>query len=195
MNKMVVGSRVPRKYFITSGQGESNYSNSPGSFHLALNDAGIGGTNLVGYSSVLPADLGKVDLPGYIRHGSVLEGIFAIAHGRVGETVTAGIAYGGLHGDEGLVGSIAAEYGGNLDPGDAREFLVSSLREMHGGCYPDLRMGSWETITSSFRPKKPYGSAVVAIGFTEFEVPIIGDCDEEVLAKGLGALDLSSGKR
>ena len=45
--KLVVGNRIPKDYFVTSGIGESEITIHAGSYHVALRDAGIEKQNIM----------------------------------------------------------------------------------------------------------------------------------------------------
>ena len=51
---MIVGQRVPRNFFVTTGKGESDITIHAGSYHMALKDADIEMCNIMQYSSILP---------------------------------------------------------------------------------------------------------------------------------------------
>ena len=51
---MIIGQRVPRRFFVAIGRGESDVTVHAGSYHLALKDAGIEMCNIMKYSSILP---------------------------------------------------------------------------------------------------------------------------------------------
>ena len=54
INKIIIGNRIPKDYYITKGKGESDIAIHAGSFHHALKDAGIEMCNIISYSSILP---------------------------------------------------------------------------------------------------------------------------------------------
>ena len=51
---MLVGNRIPKDFFVTTGTGESDLTIHAGSYHLALKNAGIEMCNIMTYSSILP---------------------------------------------------------------------------------------------------------------------------------------------
>ncbi|MFW6371856.1 MAG: pyruvoyl-dependent arginine decarboxylase, partial [Bacteroidota bacterium] len=60
---LVIGNRIPKDYFITSGTGESDIAVHAGSYHLALKKAGIEMANIMTYSSILPQIANKTSRP------------------------------------------------------------------------------------------------------------------------------------
>ncbi len=67
VNFAYVGNRVPSKYFITHGAGESDAGSKflpaeTGSYDAALNDAGIENANIVKYTSVIPTEAKEISL-------------------------------------------------------------------------------------------------------------------------------------
>ena len=59
----IVGNRIPKDYFITSGIGQSDIAVHAGSYHLALKDAGIEMANIMTYSSILPGMATEITRP------------------------------------------------------------------------------------------------------------------------------------
>ncbi|MHA2367018.1 MAG: pyruvoyl-dependent arginine decarboxylase, partial [Candidatus Hodarchaeales archaeon] len=76
-NSLVIGNKIPKDFFITSGYGESDICIHAGSYHLALKNAGIEKANILNYSSVLPSIANHIENPGSINYGSVMETIMA----------------------------------------------------------------------------------------------------------------------
>lgn len=173
---LVIGSRIPKDYFITKGTGESDITIHAGSYHLALKEAGIERANIMTYSSILPAIANKVERPDDFVHGSVMETIMAVAHGNAGERVSAGIIYGWLHhkktGEK--YGGLVCEHNGNYNIPVLEEMLRASLDELYyNGFSEDYSLGNITVLKESFVPKKKYGTALVALCFTNYFYPII----------------------
>ena len=76
---LVIGNRIPRRFFWTSGIGESDITIHAGSYHLALKEAGIERYNIMVYSSILPSIAEESVRPkdSEIVYGSVMETIMA----------------------------------------------------------------------------------------------------------------------
>lgn len=174
----IIGQRVPRSYFITSGCGESDNQEHAGSYHIALERAGISRCNIMVYSSVMPKIAQEVEktsqLIQQLPHGGVLETIMAHGRGGNGVRATAGIIYGWLYNDGGeRQGGLVCEYSGNDSEEKAKEILRKSLIEVHKNGFSHLKLDDINVLTESFVSKKKYGSALVAICFTDYEVPIL----------------------
>ncbi len=174
---MIIGNRIPREYFIATGQGESEIDNRVGSFDAALTEAKIHNYNIIKYSSIMPRDAVRVDPPKKITHGSVMECIMASKDGKKGETLTAGIILGWVFDKESgeNVGGLVAEYSGSVELKDADQTLNKMLDEMFASRYDTekFEIGEKEQFVRSFIPKKEYGTVVVAICFTSYDYPVL----------------------
>ncbi|MFW5657477.1 MAG: pyruvoyl-dependent arginine decarboxylase [Bacteroidota bacterium] len=173
---LVIGNRIPKDYFITSGTGESDIAVHAGSYHLALKKAGIEMANIMTYSSILPQIANKTSRPEKITHGAVMETIMAVANGTKGEQVSAGIIYGWLHnrntGEK--YGGLVCEHNGSFSETELKNKLEASLNELYiNGFEEDYSLSDIELITQSFVPQKTYGSALVALCFTSYVVPVL----------------------
>jgi len=173
--KIILGNRVPKDFFVTSGIGESDISIHAGSFHLALKDAGIEKYNIIGYSSILPAIANKIEKPEGLVHGSVMETIMACSHAKKGDIATAGLIWGWLFdkstGEK--YGGLVCEYTGHDNPEKAKETLEKSLLELHEGFSDDFELKNVEILVKSFSPKKKYGTALASICFVNHEFPVL----------------------
>ena len=174
---VVVGNRIPRDYFITKGTGESDIAIHAGSYHLALKAAGIEMANIMTYSSILPGIANKISRPGHIEHGCVMETIMAVANGHKGERLSAGIINGWLTRRKTgkRYGGLVCEHNGNFTLEELTHKLDASLNELYyNGFEEEYSLDQVELITQSFIPKKEYGTALVALCFTNYLVPVLG---------------------
>ena len=176
---LIIGNRIPREFFWTSGIGESDITIHAGSYHLALKEAGIEKYNIMVYSSIMPAIAVEAERPKSeeIDHGSVLESIMAVSSGKQGERITAIIIYGWLFNKKTgqKYGGIVAEYSGHDEEEVARESLRKSLKEIYeNGFSEDFELRGIRMKSRSFIPKKKFGTALVAIGFKDYIFPIVG---------------------
>lgn len=174
--KIILGNRVPKDFFVTSGVGESDITIHAGSFHLALKDAGIEKYNIINYSSILPAIANQIEKPQNLVHGSVMETIMACAHSTKGQLATAGLIWGWLFnrltGEK--YGGVVCEYNGHEDEKDAKEILEKSLLELYDGFCDEFEIRNIDIIIRSFVPKKKYGTALVSICFVNHEYSVLG---------------------
>lgn len=171
-----IGNRIPKDYFITTGSGESNITIHAGSYHLALKDAGIEQYNIISYSSILPGIAKEIPIPKMQHHGSVMETISAVANSKKGKRATAGIIFGWLYNKKSKkrYGGLVCEYNGSCTEKKAEESLRSSLKELYkNGFSENYDLKEIKIITKSTVPKKNYGTAIVAICFTSYVVPIL----------------------
>ena len=175
---LVIGNRIPRKFFWTSGIGESDITIHAGSYHLALKEAGIEKYNIMVYSSILPSIAEESAKPkdSEIVYGSVMETIMAVSSGEKGKRLTAGIIYGLLYNKSTgkKYGGLVAEYSGHDEEEDVRKTLKSSLNELYtNGFSDDFELKDTKMQTRSFVPKKKFGTAIVALGFKDYVYPIV----------------------
>ena len=105
----IVGNRVPHKYFLTTGKGESDAGSKhlpaeTGSYDAALNSAGIQDANVVKYTSVMPTEakeISREEGTKAIRWGEVLESIMAQSNGTKGKHIGAAVMITSVHDPKG----------------------------------------------------------------------------------------------
>ena len=171
---ILIGNRIPKDYFITKGTGESNITVHAGSYHLALQAAGIEMVNILTYSSILSRFANKISKPDYIEHGAVMETIMAISNGNKGERLSAGIIYGWLYDRESgdKYGGLVCEHNGHDTIEGLKHKLESSISEIYyNGFETRYSLNNIEIITESFVPEKEYGTSIVALCFTNYIIP------------------------
>lgn len=172
----IVGNRIPKEYFITTGTGESDIAIHAGSFHLALRSAGIEMTNVISYSSILPAIAKEIEKPAAIMHGEVMESIMAVASGNKGERVSAGIIYGWLVDRKSgqRYGGLVCEHNGSYPEEELDKKLNLSLNELYNNGFKEgFLLQDTRIIKQTFVPEKTYGTALVALCFTNYFYPIM----------------------
>ncbi len=174
--RLLVGNRIPKDFFISSGVGESNITIHAGSYHLALKDAGIECFNIMTYSSILPGIAQEVERPPNIVHGSVAETITAVSNAKRGKRATAGIIFGWLH--DKLTGKryggLVCEYGENGSEAEAERSLKASLNELYeNGFSEKFDLREIKLISRSVVPAKKFGTALVALCFVNYLVPVL----------------------
>ncbi len=82
---------LPQRFFVSSGKAVSPVSDL-NAFDEALLEAGIGDTNIISVSSILPPNIKQVEPQG-LPHGAFLHCVLAQQRGGEGEMITAGIGY------------------------------------------------------------------------------------------------------
>jgi len=138
-NFLVLGNRVPYEYFLTKGKGESDAGSEglpyeTGSYDAALNDAGIQNSNVIEYTSVIPA--GAKEIPKQeglkrINWGEVLEVIKAQSNGKRGEHISAAVMITTIIDPNGVYfGGFACEYSGSGTRKEAEDSLIISIAGM-----------------------------------------------------------------
>ncbi|MGV8171908.1 MAG: pyruvoyl-dependent arginine decarboxylase [Candidatus Woesearchaeota archaeon] len=172
---ILIGNRIPKDYFVTTGHGESDITIHAGSYHLALKAAGIEMCNIMTYSSIMPAIATEIERP-QMTHGEVMESIMAVAHSTKGKPATAGIIYGWLYdrktGEK--YGGLVCEHNGNFSKKEVEKLLHLSLNELYTNGFDDkYELKNIRMTTESFTPKKKYGTALVAVCFKNYLVPIV----------------------
>lgn len=173
---LVIGNRIPRDYFVTTGSGESDITVHAGSYHLALKSAGIEKYNIMTYSSILPAIATEIPQQDAMIHGSVMETIMAVAHAKKGERATAGIIYGWLyHKNTGeKYGGLVCEHNGTFSEKEVTRRLHASLQELYTNGFSEAYELREITLkTESFLVQKRYGTALVALCFTNYLYPVL----------------------
>jgi arginine decarboxylase len=176
MKSVVIGMRIPRDYFLTQGVGESDITVHAGSYHLALKDAGIEMCNIMTYSSIMPGIAREIPKPQLI-HGSVMETIMAVAHGKRNQLATAGIIYGWLYDKKTgkKYGGLVCEHNGNYAEKEVEKRLRASINELYvNGFSEQYDLKDITILKQSLKIKKKYGTALAAICFVNHEVPVLG---------------------
>jgi arginine decarboxylase len=174
--RTLIGMRVPRDYFKTTGVGESDIQIHAGSYHLALKEAGIERFNIMTYSSIMPGIAREISKPENMEHGAVMETITAVSSTTKGKRASAGIIYGWLYDKKTGVryGGLVCEYNGNLSEKEVAKSLRMSLDELYfNGFSEQFELKEIELTTKSIVPKKKFGTALVAICFVNYEVPVL----------------------
>ncbi|MEM4637563.1 MAG: pyruvoyl-dependent arginine decarboxylase [Candidatus Woesearchaeota archaeon] len=172
---ITIGMRIPKDYFITKGKGESDITIHAGSYHLALKDAGIEMCNIMTYSSIMPAISKEISKPNLV-HGAVMETIMAVANGKKGQKVTAGIIYGWLYDKKTgkKFGGLVCEHNGTYDEKEVEKRLRASLNELYINGYSEkYDLKDIKIVKNSINVKKKHGTALVAICFVNYEIPLI----------------------
>ena len=176
MGEIVIGKRVPRDFFIAKGVGESDIAVHAGSYHLALKDAGIEMCNIMNYSSILPRIAREVERPDDLGHGSVMETISAVATCEKGGRATASIIFGWLYDRKSgkKYGGLVCEYNGSKSVEDAEAELRLSLNELYvNGFDEKFELRDIVFNSSTVESKKKFGTALVAICFVNYVVPVL----------------------
>ena len=180
---MVIGARIPEKYVVVKGAGQTSFG--PGidpwetaAYDIALLDAGIENCNIVKYTSVLPPQSKPISMEeaiedGLMHYGMVLESIMAQVNGNKGDHICAGVGRcqvycGGEH-----IGGFAAEYEGH----GSEELAQAQLSEALDGIFqrryghsPEYIMCDVEMTTQDLIVDEQYGTVLVALGFLTFLV-------------------------
>jgi arginine decarboxylase len=174
--KVIIGNRIPKDFFMTTGHGESDITIHAGSYHLALKAAGIEMCNIMTYSSIMPSIATEIERPD-ITHGEVMESIMAVAHSTKGKPATAGIIYGWLY--DKLTGKkyggLVCENNGNYSKKEIEKLLKLSLNELYTNGFDDMfDLKDTRLTIESFTPTKKHGTALVAICFKNYVVPVVG---------------------
>ena len=176
MTGILIGMRIPRDFFVSSGIGESDITVHAGSYHLALKEAGIEMCNIMTYSSILPHCARRIDPPASLPHGAVMETILAVSTAAQGSRATAGISWAWLSDrmNGSVHGGLVCEYNGNLDEASARSQLHDSLFELYENGYSDdFELGEPEFVSRSFIPAKAFGTALVSLNFVNYLIPVL----------------------
>ena len=153
---------APKAFFVTSGVGmDSEQANA---FDLALRDAGIGECNLVGVSSILPANAVETERSSVrITPGNITFCVMSSAEGKSGEVIGAGIGYGWI-GEEQSEFGIICEHHGHC----SRDYLAEKVQEKLDkmAVIRDKKILKKDLLVESVEVEKGnFGSVVVALVF------------------------------
>ncbi|XXT14586.1 pyruvoyl-dependent arginine decarboxylase [Sorangium sp. So ce429] len=190
---LVLGSRIPKAYIVTSGFGQTDEGSGEdphetGSFDEALVAARLEKVNLVKYSSVIPPEAEEVSLEAAaeeFHHGAVMDAIVASTSGEKGDVLVAALGRMNVHDHEGRpIGGFAVEFM-NSHPGgttlaaeaEAEEAIDRAMegvfqRRYRGKGYRYERLPP--TIISGVVEKK-YGTALAVIGWVSYIHPVLGE--------------------
>jgi arginine decarboxylase len=195
----IVGNRVPHKYFLTTGKGESDAGSKhlpaeTGSYDAALNSAGIQDANVVKYTSVMPTEakeISREEGTKAIRWGEVLESIMAQSNGTKGKHIGAAVMITSVHDPKGkYLGGFACEYSGEGTEDQAKQSLLESINgmiERRGYGKPinpkygtDIKTTKgykyhpgYHWIWSEMDVKKKHGTVLASMCFRSYKVPVI----------------------
>lgn len=167
-----MNNRIPNQFFETKGIGESGLEVHAGSYHFALNSAGISDFNIITYSSVLPANAELISISEApdIPFGSELCCIMGVCNAEESEMCSAGVVYGWLYDESGdKIGGLACEVAGSYPEDELMYRLEQVIRELHIGTYSQYKLEDLRFITSCFVPQKRYGTALAALCFVNFK--------------------------
>jgi arginine decarboxylase len=177
---LLTENRIPTKYFVTKGKGESDIAVHPGSYDAAVKNAKMADWNGSPYTSLITSEAKQVPIPTDYPHGSELMMIMARCDCEKGQKANAALGKSWVYNkNKENVGGLVAEFsrtGENVDERIANNFLNESLEEMFERReYPSgYNLGKKEMVGyESIIPDKKYGTALVAIGFVEYKTKIL----------------------
>ncbi len=171
-----LGCRIPKEYFEARGKGESDIAVHAGSFHLALKDAGIEKYNIMTYSSILPEIATLLPQAPQLPYGCVVESIMSTCTVEKGHRGSAGIIYGRLYhrGTGNRYGGLVCENYGDYSVEELKTLLDASLHELYSnGFQEDYHLRDITYLSETITPIKTYGTALVALCFASYEIPVI----------------------
>lgn len=181
---ILVGTRIPKDYFLACGFGETNEGGGidpweTGAYDLALEEAGIQDFNIVPYTSVVPPEAREISYESakkYFHHGAVLETIMSQMNGSQGDRLSAGVGQMQILNKKTgkYIGGYAAEYKGHAREEQVKEILTSDLMGIF-----DRRFShdEYEAVDLKFtiregEVEKNYGTVLAAICFVTYIFPV-----------------------
>lgn len=192
---MTTASRIPEKYIVALGAGQSNFG--PGSdpwettaYDIALMEGGIENFNIVKYTSVIPKEAKRINwidakVEGLLHHGMVLECIMAQQNGNEGEHICAGVGtfevYLDGESEMELIGGFACEYEGGGSPAKAKMMLERSMEGLFNRRYAHLpnakhfHMTNKKFYIKDLVVDDRFGTVLASLCFVSFIVPILGN--------------------
>ena len=181
---LLTASRIPEKYVVVTGGGQSNFGpgNDPWettAYDLALLEAGIENCNIVKYTSVLPPGATEIALAdaraeGLFHHGMVLECIMAQVNGDENQHICAGVGTFEVWDHNEFIGGFAVEYEGGGSPEKAERLLDKSMQGLFERRYSGkvgYRMDNKKFHTHDLVVDDKFGTVLVALGFVTFRFP------------------------
>lgn len=187
----VEGCKIPYEFFKSTGTGQSKDQIHAGSFHDAMREAGVEITNIIGYTSILPAIAREIPLEEGIDrliHGAELKTIKAEAHvdRELGQKrATTAILYGWLYPKNKKAakheGGLVCEYNGQGTVEEALENVSNCIKVLftaknrRGVAFSEnYELRKAPPLTATIEPKLQFGTAFCVIGFVSYVVPILG---------------------
>ena len=192
----IIGNKVPFRYFLTKGKGESNYGGKgdpyeAGSYDGALNDAGIQNANIVKYTSVIPrecVEITKAEGKKSLHWGQVMDTIMAQMNGNKGDQITAALLITHVYKGTKYLGGFACEYAGPGSKAKAKDVLLHDVQEMierrgYGKTKSKLVAGKklstskgyhyvpYRLVSETLKVKKNHGTVLAAACFTKYFYP------------------------
>jgi arginine decarboxylase len=153
------GFLVPERFFVTSGVADGAASEL-NAFDMALKDAGITDLNLVGVSSIIPADARETE-PIEMPKGAITFCVLAKMTGEEGKRVGAGLAWSWGRNQDGERYGIVAEHSGSQLPSEIESIVRADLLGMAEA--RDMVLEEVQTRVESTICRDGHGCAVVAL--------------------------------
>lgn len=188
MNTIIIGNRIPYTFFRTQGAGQSDNTIHAGSYHLALQDAGIERCNIITYSSILPKEAIEIPKPNNLIHGSVMECILSVSNGTIGNFISTGLIFNWLYNRESheKYGGLVCELNikedcktNEYDPmRETKKYLINKLRialnELYDG-YSNLfyMKDEAQILYNDMVVTKEFGTVLVGLCFTSYIIPMV----------------------
>ncbi len=195
---VLMGNRIPKDYFITKGSSDTTKGQAPSdpSYTLALENAGLGGYNIMEYNSVLPPDaieISKVEAGKYQHHGAITEAIMAHISGVKGQILCSGIGRVWVRriSDNQLMGGFTTSYESVHEACEltvagarqkAKEALNLSLFELMHRRYSAAKYDFLnETFDlNCFKVKNCLGTSLTALAWVNYIYPIFGESSRQM---------------
>ncbi len=183
MADLILGTRIPKDYFSTTGAGETDLGGGidpweTGSYDLALTQAQIENFNIVQYTSVMPPQTVKHDIKEIkhvLYHGAVLETIMANINGVHGDHLCAGVvtAHVKRKSDGTHIGGFACEYEGHAKKEKAEKILESSMMGLIERRYKpgEVEVFDMDYTIVDLVVEKKYGTVLAALCFVSYTFP------------------------
>ena len=104
-----------------------------------------------------------------------MESIMAVGNCRKNERTSAGIIFGWLYDRENQkYGGLVCEHQGDYSPQEIGRKLRASLDELYYNGFSETHnLRDIKLISETFVPKKEFGTAIVALCFTNYFYPVI----------------------
>lgn len=186
---MYTMNRIPQKFIVAVGSGQTSFGPGEdpfetGAYDQALTAAGIENFNIVKYTSVIPPEAEEITLAdavaeGLTHHGMVLECIMAQMNGVQGDHICAGVGRMMVKDQDGnVIGGFAAEYEGNGSREFARKQLKTALKgifQRRGYEQKGYTICDYHFDTTDLVVDENFGTVLVALGFVTYILIDLGN--------------------
>ena len=149
---------IAKKYFIVKGIGLSKES-EVNSFDNALIDAGLGNSNIITVSSIIPSEAKEIK-PNKIENGAMVFTVLSKNTGISKDEISAGLAWGWAENEKEKIGLVVTSKQNLIDDNLMEQRLIRKINEMASSRKMKIKTYKTEKISLKI-PENNYGSCIV----------------------------------